>query len=549
MEEIVSSRNKKSKLSKKHEKSSESSSSDHSDLDIKVLEENESGDSDSSESSESESSENEEAYVFRDSVFGTETIKVEEKPNLYAAEIENSEIIVKVKEEEYKEFQINEMKTDKFIPQELSASSSSSSSSSSEENEEKITEIFIETNTEKVNSNKVIKEITESVEFTEGYSKNPDPDLESLEPSSKRRISPKFSLENIEIQESPEPIPNYELSNEVPYEITDMDQSRSSSSSSSSSSSKSNEKFEINATSSLIPKESEAQRKNREFADISSIDIYSSHFVNINDKSDYSIEIGHPPLEFEEEGGRKSSIQPKNEDFSGSEDETFQELEALENAFNKHKRKSSESSDTDKKSELDQAVVIDNSEIHERDSSDSSGIDEVDILKRIQTEPSELNEANFKDIEIYEKIQDPPVEKIKGNEEVVEYKEIEVSKRVLEEIPEEKEGKRSSSSSSSRSSSISSGYGSSKVNVVEIKKEIVVKEENHRVVIDEEVKVKEVKKNGEITWEEKREVEVKSGTEKNMIKNSLVDGKRNETENKKKRDHKSGNACSNCLVF
>lgn len=556
MEEIVSAVEKKSKSSKKHKKEQRSSSSleeensDKKSVSGESEEENESDESVSSESSESESSDNQEAYVFRDSEYGMEAVKTDADPAVYLG---RPEVEVIVSKEEFNEIVIEEKNTDGQVVEKLSASSSSSSSSS-----EDIKDTQYETEQVIESSNgansafpNVEKLISSDLEPSRGeFYEQPQPLLHS-------------SIENIEIHEESKTLPDFQVTEEVPYEPDEE-----SSSSSSRSDFKPDIIAELTPIPSITPRESDLQGKKKAFADISSIDIYSTHFVNVNDKSDFSIEISQTPLEFDEEEESKQKIPEnyKNETYSGSENETFQELQAFENAFDIEERKSSDSSEKSNKSELDEAVVIENSEIQERESSDSSGIDEVEILKRIQTEPSELNEDNFKDIDIYEKLQDPPVVKLD------DYKYEEMNKRVLEEIPEEKERKKSSSSSSksSPSSSMSSGKGKIEVKeVVEVKETVVVKEKNQEITVEkevvvrkdievsegnkrivvEEVKVKETDKNGMKTQEVFKEISVGDKSEKNMIKNSLVDAKRKETDNKKKRDQKSGTACSNCLVF
>jgi hypothetical protein len=305
----------------------------------------------------------------------------------------------------------------------------------------------------------------------------------------------------------------------------------------------------------------------------------------------------------------------KDEEYSASEEETLQELQVLENALspehkNKEKKMSRSSSSMDSKSskssksskekhsELDQAVVIDNSQIHERDSSNSSGIDETEILKRIQTEPTELNEANYKDIMIYENINDPPFKKLNEN---------------LDPVPEEQRKKSLSSSSSHSISSQEMKSNSSKSS--DSKKEKKEKKEkkgekgekekkgknnDEKVVLDikdaQGVNVEndeESSKSGKINKDEglyglkeenqivvekhqhkdeekghsnshenSRRVEEESKKTKNnhqglgekdhesWQKNSLSDIKRNEMNSHgAKRESTSNRACSNCSVF
>jgi hypothetical protein len=451
-------------------------------------------------------------------------------------------------------------------------------------------------------------EIKESSKTPSNSSKPP-----SNSSNSSKRNSPN-PKETIEIKEAPGRLTDLSSTDK----LFESKPSRSNSSSSSSISRSLEVLDTIPLSSPLATIESEDHQrvKSHPFADISSIDIYGgSHFVNVNDKSDFSMEVSHNPIEFEEEVGRKSSIPVKDEEYSASEEETLQELQVLENALspehkNKEKKMSRSSSSMDSKSskssksskekhsELDQAVVIDNSQIHERDSSNSSGIDETEILKRIQTEPTELNEANYKDIMIYENINDPPFKKLNEN---------------LDPVPEEQRKKSLSSSSSHSISSQEMKSNSSKSS--DSKKEKKEKKEkkgekgekekkgknnDEKVVLDikdaQGVNVEndeESSKSGKITQDEglyglkeenqivvekhqhkdeekghsnshenSRRVEEESKKTKNnhqglgekdhesWQKNSLSDIKRNEMNSHgAKRESTSNRACSNCSVF
>ena len=362
------------------------------------------------------------------------------------------------------------------------------------------------------------------------------------------------------------------------------------SSSSSSSSSKSNEKLDTFPISTLVlPSEAKEQSKikNHPFADISSIDIYGgSHFLNLNDKSDFSMEVSHNQIDLDEDMGRKSSIHKKEDNYSASEEETLQELQVLETAFSPDKEKlsskSSKSSNSsksskfsmkEKPSELDQAVVIDNSEIHERDSSNSSGIDETEILKRIQTEPTELNEANYKDIELYENLNDPPVSKLAEDLEPI----TEQIRKLSSSSSSSKKSKSDSSSSKSKSDSSSSHEGSKKSRSSKVKesKECVVDEEitteketfkdkekidkhhhegrnekldeqKNEVIIDHDQSSQHSKKENVASpkiEEMKRDVEPER-------KYSMSDSMQKELDKKgAKKDSSSNRSCSNCGIF